>query len=67
MNTMEIKNERQSRDEQNVIAALADGLPHVFTSGEHLIKAVRRLARAGRVSMTALRAGEWMVKFRGEV
>lgn len=52
MNTTQIKAERQTRDEQNVLAALSDDMSHVFSRKEHLAKTVRSLARRGVIRIT---------------
>lgn len=60
----EIANETRNRAEQNVLEALSDGLAHAFETSESLFKACKRLAKAGRVTMTALRPGLYSVKLR---
>jgi hypothetical protein len=58
----EIKAERQTRDEQNVLSALSDGLPHVFARGEHLTKTVRRMARQGILKIETLGNGDLIAR-----
>lgn len=66
MNTSstEIANETRNRDEQSALAVLADGLPHVFETHEAMFKAVRRLAKAGRVTLTVLRRGAYSARLK---
>jgi hypothetical protein len=56
---------RQNRDAQNVLSILSDGLPHVFSRGEHLAKTVRTLARRGLVTIERLHGGDIYARKKG--
>lgn len=60
----EIRSEIETRDEQYVLSVLADGLPHVWTTKETTYRAVRRLAKKGRVQLSPMARGSYAVRSR---
>jgi len=48
--------------EREALQALADGLPHLFHCRESLYLPLRRLKRAGLVTLESLGRGNWVAR-----